>query len=320
MEQTADHAKRPKIDSSTHQDILALTRMALTEDINSFDLEVARDCTTLSVVPNEVAASASFVAREPGVVCGVGLTEIIINEFASELKLETHIGDGQSVEKLQPIATLNGEARKILMMERTCLNFMCRLSGIATRAAQFARLVDGTKAKILDTRKTMPGWRRIEKHAVACGGGHNHRMGLYDAIMIKDNHLAMYGNHIDNHKLSVSQAVELARQWVDKNHATLPHGKQTIVQIEVDSLEQLKTALPASPDIVLLDNMNCQQLSEAVAIRNDLNEGVLLEASGGVNLKTVADIARTGVERISVGAITHSASNFDIGLDWTLES
>lgn len=310
---------RPQIDPATREDILALTKMALTEDIHSFDLEVARDCTTLSVVPDDVNANAAFVAREPGVVCGVGLAEIIVEQFAPDLKLETLIADGEPVERLQPIATLTGEARKILMMERTCLNFMCRLSGIASLASQFVQLVDGTNAKILDTRKTMPGWRRIEKYAVACGGGHNHRMGLYDAIMIKDNHLAMYGNHIDNHKLSVSRAVELAQQWVEQNQATLPNGKETIVQIEVDSLDQLKNALLAGPNIVLLDNMNCEQLSEAVAIRNELNEAVLLEASGGVNLQTVADIARTGVERISIGAITHSAKNFDIGLDWTLD-
>ena len=309
---------RPKIDEATRDDIVSLTRMALSEDLGSSDLEIARDCTTLAVVPDDVKAKASFVARESGVVCGVQLTQIAIGKFASELGLEIHLQDGARVEPKQPIATFSGEARKILMMERTCLNFMCRLSGIATMAATFADLVSGTNANILDTRKTLPGWRRIEKYAVACGGGRNHRMGLYDAIMIKDNHLAMYGSHIDNHKLSVSQAVELARKWVDENQRSLPNGKDTIVQIEVDSLDQLKLALPAGPDIVLLDNMNCDQLSEAVKIRNEANKSVLLEASGGVNLDTVADIAKTGVERISIGAITHSAKNFDIGLDWEL--
>ena len=183
---------------------------------------------------------------------------------------------------------------------------------------RFVELAAGTKAQILDTRKTTPGWRRIEKYAVACGGGGNHRMGLYDAVMIKDNHIAMYGNHIDNHDLSVSQAVELAQKWIAENHARLPNGKDTVIQIEVDRIEQLEIALTANPDIVLLDNMTTQQLSECVALRNSEKPKVLLEASGGVNLDTVAAIAATGVERISIGALTHSATNFDIGLDWKL--
>ena len=306
------------IDDQTKQDILRLTELALVEDIESSDLELARDCTTLAVVPDDVQASAQFVARDEGVVSGLSLCEIIVDHFASELTFQKHVEDGAEIGKLQPIATLSGEARKILMMERTCLNYMCRLSGISTLTSRFSKLVAGTKAQILDTRKTLPGWRRIEKYAVACGGGHNHRMGLYDAVMIKDNHLAMYGNHIDNHALSVSQAVEMAKSWVNDNFEKLPNGKDTVVQIEVDTLDQLKTALTASPDIVLLDNMNVATLTDAVAIRDAENQSVLLEASGGVNLDTVASIAQTGVERISVGALTHSASNFDIGLDWNL--
>ena len=193
---------------------------------------------------------------------------------------------------------------------------MCRLSGISSLTHRFAQLVRGTKAKILDTRKTTPGWRRLEKYAVACGGGANHRMGLYDAVMIKDNHLAMYGSHIDNHELSITDAIQMAREWVNENHSKLPHGKQTIVQIEVDTLDQFEIALKASPDIVLLDNMSIEQLSQAVKMRDTDNASVLLEASGGVNLDTVKSIAETGVERISIGALTHSAVNFDIGLDW----
>ena len=298
---------------------MRLAEMALTEDIGSCDLEVAMDCTTLAVVPDDVMASATFVSREKGVISGVAVSDVIIKEFAGDLDLESHVHDGAAVEPGQPIATLTGEARKILMMERTCLNFMCRLSGIATLASEFVNLTQGTKAKILDTRKTTPGWRRVEKYAVQCGGGHNHRMGLYDAIMIKDNHIAMYGNHIDNHQLSVSEAVEMAKRWIAENANRLPEGKKTIVQIEVDTLEQLKIALPAGPDIVLLDNMNVDQLAQAVAIRNEIAASVLLEASGGVNLETVGAISRTGVERISIGALTHSASNFDIGLDWILD-
>lgn len=306
------------IDDATRSDIINLTRMALLEDIGDSNLETAMDCTTLSVVPDDVSASATFVSRESGIVSGVALTKIVLTEFAPEIELTIHVDDGEPVNKLDPIATMTGEARKILMMERTCLNFMCRLSGIASLAAEFVNRVAGTNAQILDTRKTTPGWRRIEKHAVACGGGYNHRMGLYDAIMIKDNHVAMYGNHIDNHHLSVSQAVQMAKKWVQQNHQRLPHGEQTIVQIEVDTLDQLETALGANPDIVLLDNMSIEQLEKAVKMRNDRKYKVLLEASGGVNLTTVAGIAQTGVERISIGALTHSAKNFDIGLDWIL--
>ncbi len=304
------------LDQTTQHDILNLTRMALSEDIGSNDLESARDCTTLAMVPDDVTASAAFVSRTTGVVCGLQVIRLIVAHFAPNLSLRLALDDGDQVAPRQEIASLMGEARKILMIERTCLNFLCRLSGISTLTAQFVQRTRGTNAKIFDTRKTTPGWRRIEKYAVACGGGHNHRMGLYDAIMIKDNHLAMYGNHIDDHKLSVSQAIDLAREWVLENQVTLPNGRDTIIQIEVDTLEQLQIALKSNPDIVLLDNMSTQLLCQAVEMRNVHNRQVLLEASGGVNLQTVAAIAKTGVDRISVGAITHSATNFDIGLDW----
>ena len=307
-----------KLDDVTRQDILALTQLALSEDIGSSNLEVAIDCTTLSVVPDDVRATATFVSREEGVICGLQLCELVVDQFAPNLKLIQQVFDGDRIAPQQPIATLEGEARQILMMERTCLNFMCRLSGISTLTRRFVDLVTGTRAQILDTRKTTPGWRRIEKYAVACGGGGNHRMGLYDAVMIKDNHIAMYGNHIDNHDLSVSQAVKLAQAWIEENHDRLPHGKKTVVQIEVDRIEQLKIALTANPDIVLLDNMSTDQLNQCVELRDAENPTVLLEASGGVNLDTVAAIAKTGVERISIGALTHSATNFDIGLDWKL--
>ena len=307
-----------KLDAATKRDILNLTELALTEDIGSSNLELAIDCTTLSVVPDDVRATATFVSREAGVICGLQPVEIIVENFAPNLQLTKSVDDGDTIARKQPIAQLSGEARQILMMERTCLNFMCRLSGISSLARKFVDLTKGTSAEILDTRKTTPGWRRIEKFAVQCGGGANHRMGLYDAVMIKDNHIAMYGNHIDNHELSVSEAVQLAQQWVDKHHERLPHGKQTVIQIEVDRIEQLQLALPANPDIVLLDNMTIDQLIACVELRDAENPKVLLEASGGVNLDTVAAIAATGVERISVGALTHSATNFDIGLDWKL--
>ncbi len=308
-----------RIDDATAADIIALTQMALREDIGSEELENGMDCTTLSVVPDDVAATATFVARDAGVIAGMELVALIAKTFGQEISVDIKCQDGEPVDKQQAVAVFSGEARKILMLERTCLNFMCRLSGIASLTAEFVKRITGTKAVILDTRKTTPGWRRIEKYAVACGGGRNHRMGLYDAVMIKDNHLAMYGNHIDDHRLSISSAIEMARQWVADNQDRLPYGKQTVVQIEVDTLDQLKIALPANPDIVLLDNMNAKQLAEAVEFRDQNNPDIQLEASGGVNLQTVEAIARSGVDRISIGALTHSAGNFDIGLDWELE-
>lgn len=306
------------LDEQTKNDCRKLIELALIEDVHDTDLEKAWDCTTLSVVPDDVKASATFVSRDEGVVCGLQVAQLAIELFAPELDLELKVSDSQAVGKQQELAVLSGEARKILMMERTCLNFMCRLSGISTLANQFVKLAGekGAKAKILDTRKTTPAWRRLEKYAVACGGGANHRMGLYDAVMIKDNHLAMYGAHIKDDKLSVTAAIEMARAWVSENKAKLPHGENTIVQIEVDTLEQLELALSASPDIVLLDNMGPDRLTKAVGMRDAANKDVLLEASGGVSLSTVAAIAETGVDRISSGALTHSAMNFDIGLDW----
>ncbi|MEM9413676.1 MAG: carboxylating nicotinate-nucleotide diphosphorylase [Planctomycetota bacterium] len=306
------------IDDQTRADIIRLATMALEEDIGSSDLQVAMDCTTLSVVPENVPASASYVARDQGVVSGLAVAEVVIHEFAPQIRFEKWVEDGTTIQPQAKLATMHGEAQDILMLERTCLNFMCRLSGISSITSRFVEKISGLETEILDTRKTTPGWRRIEKYAVACGGGANHRMGLYDAVMIKDNHLAMYGAHIGNSKLSVSEAVELARKWVESNANKLPNGGQTVVQIEVDTVEQLKIAFTAKPDIVLLDNMSVDQLRQSVDLRNKTANGILLEASGGVNYETVRPIAETGVERISIGAITHSATNFDIGLDWEI--
>jgi len=196
---------------------------------------------------------------------------------------------------------------------------MCRLSGISSFAQQYVREIKGTNACVLDTRKTTPGWRRLEKYAVACGGGENHRMGLYDAVMIKDNHLAFRRSQAENKSLTIPNAIELVRKWIDDHVDSLPNGRQTVLQLEVDNLDQLGIALATSVDIVLLDNMTNDQLVAAVKLRDEKAPKVLLEASGGVNLTTIAGIAATGVERISVGALTHSAANFDIGLDWTID-
>jgi len=309
-----------KLDTETAADCLKLIEMALIEDTGSASLKSAVDCTTQSVIPVAATASAAFVSRQKGVVCGVEIAKLAISTYAPDLTLEVVTADGQAITPGETIAIIRGSAHQILMMERTCLNFMCRLSGISTLSQSFARKVAGTDAQILDTRKTTPGYRRLEKYAVQCGGGTNHRMGLYDAVMIKDNHLAFYKAWNKDSKDAVAEGIELARNWIDANQDRLPNGPQTVLQIEVDTLEQFERALQQGPDIILLDNMSNDQLTQAVARRNEDAPKILLEASGGVNLETISAIAQTGVDRISIGALTHSAVNFDIGLDWTIGS
>ncbi len=312
-------SQRHSMDTNTATDCVKLIDMALAEDIGAANLNDGRDCTTDSIVPDAVTGSAAFVSRASGIVCGVEVAKLVIDRHALNLKLDCQLNDGDSVEPGEAIAKISGPAAEILVLERTCLNFMCRLSGISSLARQYVHEIQGTNACVLDTRKTTPGWRRLEKYAVACGGGQNHRMGLYDAVMIKDNHLAFRRSQAENKSLTIPNAIEIVRSWIDDNAESLPNGSQTILQLEVDTLDQLEIALETSVDIVLLDNMTNDQLVSAVALRNDRAPGVLLEASGGVNLSTIAGIAATGVERISVGALTHSATNFDIGLDWTID-
>jgi nicotinate-nucleotide pyrophosphorylase (carboxylating) len=191
------------------------------------------------------------------------------------------------------------------------LNLLGRLSGIATLTRTFVQCIEGTGARLYDTRKTTPGWRRLEKYAVRCGGGHNHRTGLFEAILIKDNHLAL----VAQQEISPADSVRAAREFVAKLAAEYPM-QDILVEIEVESLEQLDDVLRAGPDVVLLDNMRLEQLQAAVARRNELAAHVELEVSGGVSLDTVREIALTGVERISAGSLTHSARWLDVALDW----
>ncbi len=310
----------PELSKETIADAVKLIEASLIEDTGSSNLESGIDCTTDAVVPRDATASAAFVSRQSGIVCGVEIARIVVEKFAPRVELTHAIADGEAVESKQTIATISGPAHDILTIERTCLNFMCRLSGISTLARTFVDRVAGTQARVLDTRKTTPGWRRIEKYAVVCGGGANHRMGLYDAVMLKDNHLAFYRSQVDVNADVIPNALKQARKWIIENASRLPNGEETILQLEVDTIEQFEIAISDSnatrPDIVLLDNMSTEQLSAAVKIRDGCAQDVLLEASGGVNLDTIAGIAKTGVDRISVGALTHSALNFDIGLDW----
>jgi nicotinate-nucleotide pyrophosphorylase (carboxylating) len=227
----------------------------------------------------------------------------VLKRLDGDLTFEPLCDDGAEIRAGQALADVRGRMRLILMGERTALNFLQHLSGVATQTRRYVDAVDGLPVKILDTRKTTPCWRLLEKYAVRCGGGHNHRLGLYDGVLIKDNHIAPFGSGPQ----AIIQAIRAARTKV---------GHTVPLEIEVDTLDQLDTALAEKPDIVLLDNMSLEQMREAVRRRNAVAPQVQLEASGGVTLDTVRSIAETGVDRISVGALTHSAPALDIALDY----
>ena len=249
-------------------------------------------------------------------IAGLPAVEVVLDEMDQRITLSKKVSDGAKVEPRTVLATLNGPARSLLTAERLILNFLGRLSAIATMTARFFEAVSGTSARIYDTRKTTPGWRRLEKYAVRQGGGNNHRTGLFDAILIKDNHLALGATSETGTKFSPAEAVRQARKFLAENFPADDPRQKMIVEIEVDSLAQLEQVLTETPDIVLLDNMNLDQLRQAVALRNQRAASVELEASGGVSLSTVRGIAETGVDRISAGRVTHSANSFDVALDW----
>lgn len=275
-----------------------LIQMALEEDLAG-----QRDVTSCSVASAPGQGAARFVAREHGVVAGLQILPLVIEEATAELAVELLKQDGDFVRAGDQVASVSGNVVDLLSCERTMLNFLCRLSGTASLTRQFVDQTKGTGAQVYDTRKTTPGWRRLEKYAVHCGGGVNHRMGLHDAVLIKDNHLA----HADQLGLSPAEAVAQAR---DRN------SRGMVIEVEVDSLDQLRNVLPARPDIVLLDNMSPERLREAVGLRDQQAPEVVLEASGGVTLGAIRSIAESGVDRVSVGALTHSAGSLDFGLDW----
>lgn len=274
-----------------------LVEQALDEDLGR------GDATSDTVVPADLQATAVLRARRPGTVAGIEVATLVFQEVDASLKFETHIRDGYPIAPNEDIATIRGSARSILRGERVALNFIQRLSGIATMTARYIAAVAGTEARIVDTRKTTPGLRALEKYAVRAGGGHNHRRDLSDAVMIKDNHLVA----IRARGLTLVEALAEARQ-------ALPHTIK--VEVEVDRIDQIPEALEAGADIILLDNMGPDQLREAVAL---IDKRAMTEASGGVNLNTVAALAATGVDLISVGALTHSAPALDIGLDFIWE-
>lgn len=260
----------------------------LAEDIGSGDV------TSQSVIPEDAQLSAAFAARQPLVVAGLSIAEAIVKRLAPDSAFTAMVADGDFIENGTTIAKVAGSARALLSAERSALNILQHLSGIATLTRAYVDKIDGTKAMILDTRKTIPGLRKLEKYAVKTGGGANHRMGLFDAVLIKDNHIAVAGG--------VNAAVSAA-----KAHSDLE------IRVECDTLAQVGDALEAGADSLLLDNMSPEMLREAVAL---VAGRVPLEASGGVNLETVRAIAQTGVDYISVGRLTQSAPAVDIGLDY----
>lgn len=270
--------------------IESVVRMALAEDLGR-----AGDVTAAACIPEGARMKAVFAARNPGVLAGIRCVPLAVLALDPNATISLKLKDGEAFGAGAVLAEVEADARAFLSAERTALNLLGRLCGIATLTRAYVDAVAGTKARIADTRKTTPGLRALEKHAVLCGGGLNHRFGLDDAILIKDNHVAVCGG--------VGEAVRRAKAAA---------GHLMKVEVEVDGLEQLAEALAESPEVIMLDNFTLPMLREAVALTAGR---VVLEASGGVNLETVRGIAETGVDVISVGALTHSASSLDIGLD-----
>jgi nicotinate-nucleotide pyrophosphorylase (carboxylating) len=270
-------------------DILESIRRALVEDIGSGDV------TTNSIVPAEDSMRGQIIAKQAGIIAGLDVAQAVYQIVDPQVDFQAKVEEGACVENQQVLAMLSGRTRSLLTAERTALNFLGRMSGIATLTRQFVEEVSGTKAVILDTRKTAPGLRSVDKLAVTRGGGQNHRIGLYDMILIKDNHIDYAG--------SISEAVQRARAAAT--------GLE--VEVEARTLEDVRTALAMQVERILLDNMTLEELSEAVKITAGRAK---LEASGNVTLETVRRIAETGVDYISVGALTHSAKVFDVSFDY----
>ena len=276
----------------------ALSQLQVEEAVRAAlleDLGLAGDVTSDATIPASARAVAHMNCREDGIIAGLGLAKEAFRQFDGKVKFKAYVKDGDRVKPGQKIAKIEGRARSVLGGERVALNYLCHLSGIATYTSQFAERIAHTKAVVCCTRKTIPGLRAFEKYAVKCGGGSNHRYGLDDAILIKDNHIAVAGG--------VREAIEAARAFA---------GHLIKIEVEVDTLEQLKEALKAGTDVVMLDNMTPDQLKQGVAI---VDGAIPIEASGNVNIETIKEIAESGVDMISTSKITMSAPTLDIGLD-----
>jgi len=263
------------------------------------DLGRAGDITSMATIPETAKAHAILVARQAGVIAGLPLAVATFRTLSPDIRIEAHVRDGAAVAAGLHVLTISGPARALLTAERTALNFVGRLSGIATLTADYVRRTEGTKMRICCTRKTTPGLRALEKYAVRCGGGFNHRFGLDDAILIKDNHIAVAGG--------IRPVLERAKGAA---------GHLVKIEIEVDSLDQLKEVLDCGlADVVLIDNFSIAQMKKAVAMASG---SLVIEASGGITLDNIAAVAATGVDYASSGALTHSAPNLDVALDITI--
>ena len=289
-----------------------LIQLAIQEDIGTGDV------TTESLIPNSLIAEGSFVAKEGGVIAGLPVVEYFFSKLDKGVSLKQNVRDGTFVKKGETIASLKGSAKALLSGERIALNFLQRLSGIATTTAQFVERIKSLKTAIMDTRKTVPGLRYLEKYAVAMGGGVNHRMGLYDQVLIKDNHLDILKVETGLKPVSTSSHISIIEKAVSALRQKIKNG--ILVEVETRTQEEVADALKAEVDIILFDNMNIAQLEEAVKMVKNWKPSKgkhkpLTEASGNITMKNVHLVAQTGVDRISVGAITHSAKALDISLE-----
>jgi nicotinate-nucleotide pyrophosphorylase (carboxylating) len=290
--------------------VASLVRQRIREWLEE-DLGHECDWTSVALVPADATAVLDVVARRAGVVAGLQVAPLIATAVDPRLDWQPVAAEGDSVDRGAVVARLAGPTRSILTAERTVLNVVGRMSGVATATRRLVDLVAGTPCRVYDTRKTIPSWRLLDKLAARAGGGSTHRLGLYDAILIKDNHLAAFAAAGGD----AATAVRRSRDFIAR---TFPasRGEAMVVEVEIDAVEDLPAVLAAGPDIVLLDNMPPARLAEAVAIRDDKSPGTILEASGGVSPETVASIAATGVDRVSSGWPTHGAPWLDVALDW----
>lgn len=298
------------------KDSLQIIKLALKEDIGKGDV------TTNILFPSPRKVMARIIAGESGVICGLCTVIEIFKILDRRTRVIRKAQGGDKIRKTQVVCIIKGDARKILAGERTALNFLSRLSGVATLTRKYADAVRPYKVKILDTRKTMPGLRELEKYAVTCGGGVNHRMGLYDQVLVKDNHIAVYKSEVRGQRTEdrgiLKEIIKKIRKNKEKKGIIRGH-KGIKIEIEVENLREFKEALDAGPNIIMLDNMSIRNINRAVSMRNAISRGgvtpPLLEVSGGVTLNNVRNIAATGVDMISIGALTHSAPSIDFSLE-----
>lgn len=300
-------------DRALENDVRALVRLSIAEDLRD-----SVDWTTVCLVDADRRGGCRVVPRKAGLCAGLATLHWIVDEFDADLECEIHAQDGDALVAGNAIASIRGNARDLLTAERTILNILCRTCGVATLTRRYVDQIEGSRSRLYDTRKTTPGWRLLEKYSVRCGGGHNHRTGLYDGFLIKDNHLALAGN--DGVPMPAGMAAAKAASWRAGTFERMTAPE--MVEIEVDDLTQLADVFDsyekngAGPDIVLVDNFSLQDLRAAVGMRDKADCPIELEASGNVTIDTIAQIAATGVDRISSGALTHQATSLDLGFDW----